>query len=549
MKQFRPAWFVLFWLVTNLLQAAFTELTSDEGYYWFYSLHLQWGYYDHPPMLALFIKAGYSLFPNEFGIRLFNVVLNAWAVLIFLNLLPPDIRKSKYPYFFLAAMPLFHYLSFIVFPDGPLLFFTIAFIWCYKKFITSNSPGNTVLLGVITSFMLYSKYHAVLVLGFTVLSNFSLLKNKNFYAAMTLAAILFVPHLVWQYNHDFITFQYHLQQREAASSSNRVFEYISQQVFAIGPGLIFIPFVYKTRDQFEKTLLYLALGTLAFFLVVSINTFVHFHWTSIAIFPLVYLAVKYYNNKKRRIMIWLLWPFCILSFLFRLQLVYQLFPINHVGVDYYHGRHLWANEVHALAGNAPVIFENNFRESALYSFYSGQTGVALFSGENRKTQYDLWHYEDSLQQKNIFLFKKDSFPGCITLHTSLGKAAYYTQVRQLTSFYNIPVRVKFPRFIQSGSDQPVEVSIDNPRKQSLTFTKNSESAPTLFCRITGQNKTVDIDLIVFSVDDTIGAGGTKTWALKFDASHLDKGKYNVLIGFRNPPLQDSFNATADFTIK
>lgn len=549
MKQFRPAWFVFFWLVINLLQAAFTELTSDEGYYWFYSLHLQWGYYDHPPMLALLIKAGYALFPNEFGVRLFNVILNAWAVFIFLHLLPPAIRERKYPYFFLAAMPLFHYLSFIVFPDGPLLFFTMTFIWCYKKFITKNSPGITVLLGVITSLMLYSKYHAVLVLAFTVLSNFSLLKNKNFYLAMSLAAILFVPHLVWQYNHDFITFQYHLHQREAASSSNRVFEYISQQVLAIGPGLIFIPFVYKTSDQFEKTLLYLALGTIAFFLVVSINTFVHFHWTSIAIFPLFYLSIKYYYNKKRRLIIWLLWSFCILSFLFRLQLVYQLFPINHVGVDYYHGRHLWANDVHTLAGNAPVIFENNFRESALYSFYSGQTGVALFSADNRKTQYDLWHYEDSLQQKNIFLFKKDSFPGCNILITGLGKASYYTQVGQFVSYYNIPVRVKIPRFVQSGAGQPIEVSIDNPRDQVLTFSKNPGRAVILFCRITGENKSVDIDLISFSVDDTIAAGGTKTWDLKFDASQLKKGKYNVLIGIRNPPMQDSFNTGTDFTIR
>lgn len=500
-------------------------------------------------MLALLIKAGYSLFPNEFGVRLFNVVLNAWAVFIFINLLPPNIRERKYPYFFLAAMPLFHYLSFIVFPDGPLLFFTIAFIWCYKKFLSNNSLGITVLLGVITSLMLYSKYHAVLVLGFTVLSNFSLLKNKYFYLAMTIAAILFVPHLVWQYNHDFVTFQYHLQQREAASSSNRVLEYISQQVLAIGPGLIFIPFIYKTRDQFEKTLLYLALGTLGFFLVVSINTFVHFHWTSIAIFPLFYFAIKYYNNKKRRLMIWLLWPFCILSFLFRLQLVYQLLPINHVGVDYYHGRHLWANEVHKLAGNAPVIFENNFRESALYSFYSGQTGVALFSPENRKTQYDLWHYEDSLQQKNVILFKKDSFPGCNTLYTSLGKSAYYTQVPQFVSYYNIPVRVKFPRFVQSGAKQPVEVSIDNPRSQPLTFTKDPGGAAKLFCRITGENKSVDIDLIAFSTDDTIASGGTKTWSLEFDASHLKKGKYSVSIGFRNPPMQDSFNTGTIFTIR
>lgn len=93
LQDIKPAWFCIFWLAINLIQSAFTNLTSDEGYYWFFSRTMEWGYYDHPPLLALLVKMGYALFPNEFGTRLFPVLLNAAGVLFFLTLLP-DKKKG-----------------------------------------------------------------------------------------------------------------------------------------------------------------------------------------------------------------------------------------------------------------------------------------------------------------------------------------------------------------------------------------------------------------------------------------------------------------------
>jgi 4-amino-4-deoxy-L-arabinose transferase-like glycosyltransferase len=49
---------VLALLVLRLLAAAWTPLTFDEAYYWIWSKHLAGGYYDHPPMVALVIRAG-----------------------------------------------------------------------------------------------------------------------------------------------------------------------------------------------------------------------------------------------------------------------------------------------------------------------------------------------------------------------------------------------------------------------------------------------------------------------------------------------------------
>lgn len=89
--------FICFWFVLNMLQVSFMELTSDEGYYWFYAQHLQWGYYDHPPMIALMIQLGTYLFPGELGVRFFNVILSTVGIYLFFTLLTDNLKKKARP--------------------------------------------------------------------------------------------------------------------------------------------------------------------------------------------------------------------------------------------------------------------------------------------------------------------------------------------------------------------------------------------------------------------------------------------------------------------
>src|SRR3981081_1326481 len=49
---------ILALVALRLVPAAWTPLTFDEAYYWMWSKHLAFGYYDHPPMVALVIRAG-----------------------------------------------------------------------------------------------------------------------------------------------------------------------------------------------------------------------------------------------------------------------------------------------------------------------------------------------------------------------------------------------------------------------------------------------------------------------------------------------------------
>ena len=69
-----------------LLNILSLELTFYEAYYWIYSQYLSWGYFDHPPMVAIIIRAGTSIFGNnEFGVRIITNMMFFIGTLVLWN--------------------------------------------------------------------------------------------------------------------------------------------------------------------------------------------------------------------------------------------------------------------------------------------------------------------------------------------------------------------------------------------------------------------------------------------------------------------------------
>ncbi|MFL5789417.1 MAG: ArnT family glycosyltransferase [Flavisolibacter sp.] len=546
-KRLFPAPVLLFtigWLIINLLQAAFTELTSDEGYYWFYSTKLDWGYYDHPPMVALMIRLGTYLFHGTLGVRFMNVLLSTGSMLLFFSLLDVPRKEHRRTFLVLLSIPLITYLAFIVFPDGPLIFFCLLFLVLYKRFLERNSVSLAILIGITISLMLYSKYHGLLVILFVFLSNPSLIKNRLSYLAISVAILLFIPHIIWQYHHHFITLGYHLSGRTDPLTLRHIPEYISQQIPAIGIGVFFTPFIVRTKDLFERALKFIVVGTFIFFLFSSLKTFVHFHWTSIAIFPIAYFAIQYYYNpEKGRLFNFLIWPFVILIVIVRLQLMTSILPFSHANVDYYKGRDLWAQDISRLAGNIPVLFPYNLRECSLYSFYSGRLGVTFYGREEKKSQYDLWNYEDSLQGKDVFFVAQYPYPGGKELQTRMGETVYYTTIRSFRSYYDqLPINATAK--IINDSVLKVNLIVTNQRKNIISFEKNSSGQPpVLIYSLEKNNEPVQSDTLkVLSVEDALDHLQERSYEFIVPIKDVKPGNYTILFGFKVGILPEAFNS-------
>ena len=104
------------------------ELTFDEAYYALWSQNLSFGYFDHPPMVALWIRASTSLFgTSEFGVRALGVGLFALApalVGVGAARLYRSARVGAYAALAWISLPLSAGAA-LVTPDAPLTLFSL----------------------------------------------------------------------------------------------------------------------------------------------------------------------------------------------------------------------------------------------------------------------------------------------------------------------------------------------------------------------------------------------------------------------------------------
>ena len=97
--------FITSFFIFNLYLNSTLELSFDESYYWIYSEYLDWGYFDHPPMVGLIIKMGTSIFgQTEMGVRFFfNVLMTASYYIIWLML---EKKHTRTMIIMMLSMPL-----------------------------------------------------------------------------------------------------------------------------------------------------------------------------------------------------------------------------------------------------------------------------------------------------------------------------------------------------------------------------------------------------------------------------------------------------------
>src|SRR3954463_6193789 len=112
-------------IALRLIAAAFTPITFDEAYYWMWSKHLAGGYYDHPPMVALVIRAGTMIAgDSEFGVRLVSILLGlpmSYAVYRTAEILFGSVRIAATAALLLNVTLMAAVGTLIVTPDAPLL--------------------------------------------------------------------------------------------------------------------------------------------------------------------------------------------------------------------------------------------------------------------------------------------------------------------------------------------------------------------------------------------------------------------------------------------
>lgn len=428
--------FFLTWFLLCLIQAGFTELMDDEAYYWVYAHHLSWGYFDHPPMVALIIKAGYAIFHNELGVRIGMVILNLFTLILTDQLIPR--KDNRLFYLLLLTMGALQIGGMLAVPDVPLIFFTALFFYIYRAFLEQQNWKNTFLLALSMALMFYSKYHGILIVGFTVLSNLNLLRVFKFYVACIITSLLFLPHLLWQYAHHWPSLQYHLVERNASSYSvNYSIEYILGQVLLFGPLagwlVLYYAFVCPIQSAFERALKFCTVGILVFFLFSTLKGRVEANWTVMLFTPVMVLAHQSVRRKRAirpslKLIQYLAPATVFVVLVTRVYLVWDFLPGVEIRPELHHNKE-WARTIQEKAGGRPVVFISSYQQPSKYMFYSDHgLAYSVNSRFKRRSQYNYWDTEKQLWGKQVMISSRGwGLPVTDSFRTAKGISDLYLQ--------------------------------------------------------------------------------------------------------------------------
>lgn len=215
-----PGWIaalVLLSLLGNGVTSAALGILPDEAYYWVWSQRLELSYFDHPPLIAWLMWPFTVLLGNEVWVvrlpaalswlvgallgyhmaqRLFGGFAGALAVLVWSSL--PVVQVG------------FH----IATPDSALMLFTWLTVWFAWRAGVAASPRLWLVTGLMAGLALLAKYPAVLLLGGVFLALLSSRSGRQQlltpwpWLAALLAALLFVPVIIWNAQHDWASFAF-----------------------------------------------------------------------------------------------------------------------------------------------------------------------------------------------------------------------------------------------------------------------------------------------------------------------------------------------------
>ena len=395
------------WLLLALAQAASTELIADEAYYWVYSRFPAWGYFDHPPMIAFLIKSGYAIFHNELGVRFICALLSTFTILITESLIE---RKNPFLFYTIVlSIGVLQIAGFLAVPDTPLLFFTALFFYTYRSFIKNTNWKNILLLAIAISLLFYTKYHGLLIVLFTFLSNIKLFARWQTWLAGVFVLILYAPHLLWQWDHDWVSFRYHLFESNVSTYKfSYTTDYLLGQLLFAGPlaGFILLPaaFIYKVKSQTEKALKFTLIGVYLIFLISSFRGKVEVNWTMPALIPLIVLSHQFIIDKISWIRLIRITAFVSLLFVIagRLYLAVDIGPDNSTKLRFHNNKE-WAKAIAEKTGDLPVVFNNSYQRASLFWFYSGVPSHSHNWYGDRRSNYNFWPTESNLLGKPVFI--------------------------------------------------------------------------------------------------------------------------------------------------
>jgi len=458
--------------ILNIIQGSYTELLPDEAYYWVYSQYMNWGFFDHPPLVAVWVTISDFLFTEELGVRFFSAIsFSLMMYLVWVTIDHPS--KNKYSWLFLLlflSTALLNVYGFITTPDTPLLFFFSLFLWAYKLYLTKKNTLVYFILSIAITGMMYSKYQGILVIFFIFLSNWKLVKDYKIWLACFGALIFYMPHMYWQYINDFPSIRYHLYER--ASVATYKFEYtlmhIVNAIAILGFTFIIIYKAFfkgiKNNDIFHRGLNSIVLGFFFFFLAASFRGHVQAQWIAPIMLPLILITFNYLIEHKKSLNLFYYLALTNITIILFVRIIIANEGIIPIKLDF-HGNKQWTLKVKKLTKNSEKLFVNSFQNASIYWFYTKEKSHYQKNYLGRKNQYGFIPGNDIFSSDSIAYITRISKEYSEIKMKSSGKdSIFISYLKDYKPLFDLEINFKNSTTIEFNTTikKSYDVVIKNP---------------------------------------------------------------------------------------
>ncbi len=264
-------------------------LGDAEAYYTAWSRVFDWSYYDHAPGIAWLIRLGrYGLGETVLAVRLASIVFStATALLVYTAgaTLFESRRVGFWAVLLFLLTPAMLIGGMSASPDVAFGFFWVLAAVLLHLAVRREQPKWLIGVGLAVGFGLLCKYFMILFWPVAVLyllfgAGRKQLFSMWFLIALALSAVLFAPVLFWNWQHDWVSFAYHLGLRHSAAefSEARLGLFAAGQLLYLSPviGMALFFSVFRSlgnavqgRSRDASLLFWLTVPVLVFFYVVG----------------------------------------------------------------------------------------------------------------------------------------------------------------------------------------------------------------------------------------------------------------------------------------
>jgi len=416
----RKVWslLIIFFIVRMALSLLF-PLTADESYYWLWSKHISLSYVDHPPMVAyinfLFTFGKEFLFGIRFGANLLFLIASALLYLIAKKTTNEKVAFQSLIIFNLIPHYLIIWLT--QFVEIPLAVFWLLSILILTMIVQDKNEklwyllGITLGLGYLSKYTMFLFWPCLLIFFWLSKENRYWFKKKELYFGIIISAVFFLPVILWNWQHDWISFTYHSTKATTDATGTNFLAFIADQLIHFTPFIIFTMFNANRyclkKDDNTKLLFSFSVPILLFFLLISLKVKVWAHWPAIGYILTIPNIVLYLTETKKSLGKFISW-ITVFSLLV-LGILFWLSP----GILLNQQNYQKNTELKILIPKDIKVYTQNYASASLLEFYLKKTtylatGFMKVGQSWGTAQYKLWGIPDLKSGEDIIFFGEDS---------------------------------------------------------------------------------------------------------------------------------------------